>query len=335
VGVVKLAWTLGAGDFLVAYSKLLPTCETEGCLNPAHNIELIVIGDLWWWARPRDQIGEDDWQELVYLFLHQNEGEAFSPLAWEGRPAMRRTVFEHWMESEGQQLLTHFPAKYGRRSTAKSRAKQPSTPAPARTPATASSGTWWQLFDFLEQQRKTQIVRFQAIVQLESPGQAMDANTAERNLARLYSRVARRAGGCWSWNWQESQFRLFRYGPWVDPRELLWWLETGTRPHGLGVRVASHNGLAYWCLNPSHSDIEVDTVHAALLLIEKGMVPTVLSARKFHYQDPVVQALRHQIHQAVEQREIPYRIDGRHRGITLWLTDVVTWWNMLQDQGGA
>ena len=68
VDVFQLAWALGTGQVFPPHSRALPTCETADCMNPAHKIEAVWLADVWWWLRPGDHVGEDDWREIAYRF---------------------------------------------------------------------------------------------------------------------------------------------------------------------------------------------------------------------------------------------------------------------------
>jgi hypothetical protein len=331
----KLAWTLGTGQILRTHSRLLLTCESPDCFNPEHKIEFVWLSDIWWWLRPKDQIGEDDWQEIVYRFKQQvDEGRIPILQQREGSIAVRREAFDSWMHEEGNQLISEFSYKYRvKKATAASRAQDSSPSKDRPQVAEGKNEAWWKRFT--EEQTAKLVKRFQQLARLEGEGTFLDQTTARRNLERFFSRIAIAKGGCWRWNWGEPQFRLYKYGPWVNPRELAWWLSRGTLFRGLDTRIASHNGRS-WCINPAHSDVEFTTVSAAMFLL-RTTTPSKpgIQDDDLHSLDEPVQDLRHRIHQAIERRELPYRLDERTLSLKLWRSDVMTWWETLEQPSGA
>lgn len=332
----RLAWVLGTGrDFpSVLRFTLMPICPSKACLNPAHKLEAIHLRDIYqWYWQPKEEVGTDDWQEIAYRFHQEVEAGTLPSLIDQGQPAVRPEVFDTWMQTTGHQLIEEFSRKYhAGRSRAVSRAKKAAqtTATPARTRRGAS---WWQAFGLTANDVRTQVSRFQRIAAAlsETP---LDQETALRSVERFYSRIALRQGGCWAWNWQEPQFRMYRNGPWISPRDLAWWLSTGTSFGGrLGASVASHNGGS-WCINPAHSDVEFDTQSAAQFLLRLEQPQTTPAPETPDDLDAPVQAWRHRLHQAVEQRAFPYRIDGRSLGIKLWKSDVLGWWRSQPPTGG-
>jgi len=331
----KLAWMLGTGQLLPVHSRLLSTCETPGCMNPAHKIEFVWLSDVFQWLCPGDQVGEDDWQEVAYHFKQRvTEGSVPSLRQREGDIAVRRAEFDAWLGQEGSQLMSEFSYKYRvARATAASRAKDSRQSKRRAERTIGQDEVWWKRFGFSKGQAEKQVSLFQEMTKLENDGAYLDQSTAQRNLERFYSRIDISQGECWRWAWQEPQFRLHKYGPWVGPRELAWWLSTGTRYRGLGVHIASHNGRS-WCINPAHSDVEFTTVSAALFLIQKATLNLTALQDSPHPLDEPVQELRHFIHQAIEHRKLPYRLDKGTLGLKLWRSDVLSWWEAQRQESG-
>lgn len=324
----RLSWVLGTGQLLPANSRELATCQTPDCINPAHKIEFVWLSDVWRWLCPGDRMGEDDWQEVAYRFKQRVVAGSVPMLQRrEGDIAVRRAEFDKWLSEEGSQLIDEFSSKYQMaRARAVSRAKDARPSQVGGKRSVGQGEAWWKRLGFSNAQAEKQVRLFQEMARYSGEeGTSLDQSAAQRNLERFYSRIALSQGDCWRWAWQEPMFRLYKYGPWVDPRELAWWLSTGTLYRGIQTRIASHNGRS-WCLNPTHSDVEFTTVSAALFLpkIAVPQRPEVLDDP--HPLDDQVQELRHRIHQAIEHRELPYRLDERTLGLKLWRSDVLAWW---------
>jgi hypothetical protein len=332
-----LAWVLSTGRAFpdVLRFTLMPTCQVKACLNPAHRLQVISLEHVgqWYW-QPKEGIGADDWQEIGYRFTQEVEAGSLPSLLYDGKPVVQSEVFDAWLHTTGRHLIEAFSRKYrAGRSRAVSRAKKAAQTT--ATPARARWGaSWWQAFGLTADDVRTQVNRFQQIASAlsETP---LDQETARRSVERFYSRIAPRQGGCWAWNWPEPQFRMFKYGPWIGPRDLAWWLTTGTSFGGrLGASVASHNGGS-WCINPAHSDVQFDTINAAQFLVRLQQPPTAPAPATPDDQDAPVQTMRHLLHQAVEQGTLPYRIDERSLGIKLWKSDVLEWWRPRDAQRDA
>jgi len=323
VDPLHLAWVIGTGHALSdSYSQLMPTCQSLTCINPAHRQAVLPLDRI---NRVMEDdsylLGADDLRELAWRFRTDVGGEqtfrGSGSVLWDGQWFVSRDVYEQWRRTRGRRLEEAFrkkyitPWKYWHVLAGEGAGE-------GQSDLRDTAEEQWTALGVVRESIPQLVKLYQQLL-TEHGGAAIDDPTARYHLDRLCMRIIVR-GGCWYWDKPESNsFRLVKNGPTTEPRYLLWRLFRDATAHPRYSTIASHDGDSA-CLCPAHSDILLDTSEASLLLAFASAPPSAHQSLTLEQIEP----LRSALHEAVEQCEIPYRINAAS-GIDLWRSDVLSW----------